>query len=48
MAQGILERALAPFPEALAAFHQARAAKAVCAAVDLAPRAAESNAVLVN
>jgi [FeFe] hydrogenase H-cluster maturation GTPase HydF len=27
MAQGILERALAPFPEALAAFHQAQAAK---------------------
>jgi [FeFe] hydrogenase H-cluster maturation GTPase HydF len=28
MAQGILERALAPFPEALAAFHQAHSAEA--------------------
>jgi predicted GTPase len=48
MAQGILERALTPFPEALAAFHEAQAAKATCAAVDLAPGAAEMSAVLVN
>jgi [FeFe] hydrogenase H-cluster maturation GTPase HydF len=48
MAQGNLERALAPFPEALAAFREARAAKAACPAVDPAPLAAGSNAVLVN
>jgi hypothetical protein len=48
MAQGTLERALAPFPEALAAFREARAAKTACIAADLAPQAAERNAVLVN
>jgi [FeFe] hydrogenase H-cluster maturation GTPase HydF len=48
MAQGILERALAPFPDALAAFREARAAKAVVPAIDLAPHAAKANAVLVN
>jgi [FeFe] hydrogenase H-cluster maturation GTPase HydF len=48
MAQGILERALAPFPEALAAFHEARTAKSACVTLDLTPHAAEVNAVLVN
>jgi [FeFe] hydrogenase H-cluster maturation GTPase HydF len=48
MAQGILERALAPFPEALAAFHEARTAMSACPAAILTPQAAESNAVLVN
>jgi hypothetical protein len=48
MAQGILERALQPFPEALAAFREARAAKAACPTVDPAPLAAGTNAVLVN
>ena len=47
MAQGILERALAPFPEALAAFHQARAAKAKAAA-EQQFHAMETNAALVN
>jgi len=48
MAQGNLERALAPFPEALAAFREARATKTARVAADLAPEAVEGNAVLVN
>ena len=48
MSQGILERALAPFPEALAAFRDARAAKTARVTAELAPEAAERNAVLVN
>jgi [FeFe] hydrogenase H-cluster maturation GTPase HydF len=48
MAQGILERALAPFPEALAAFHAARAASAGYTEADSAPGPAETIAVLVN
>jgi [FeFe] hydrogenase H-cluster maturation GTPase HydF len=48
MAQGILERALEPFPEALAAFHEKQAEKTACIAAGLAPHAAERNAVLVN
>ncbi len=48
MAQGILERALAPFPEALAAFHEARNAKAEIAAANIERRAAEAVGVLVQ
>jgi [FeFe] hydrogenase H-cluster maturation GTPase HydF len=48
MAQGILERALAPFPEALAAFHEGQAAKATRIPANLAPLTAETSAVLVN
>jgi [FeFe] hydrogenase H-cluster maturation GTPase HydF len=47
MAQGILERALEPFPDALAAYRQARAARVDWPAVRRFP-AAETNAVLVN
>lgn len=48
MAQGILERALQPFPQALAAFREARAAKAACPAADPTPIASVTTAVLVN
>jgi [FeFe] hydrogenase H-cluster maturation GTPase HydF len=48
MAQGILERALAPFPEALAAFHEARQVKAAWPKTDHSLHASEPNAMLVN
>ena len=48
MAQGILERALAPFPEALAAYREAQAEKAVVSPANPRPHAAETSAVLVN
>jgi len=48
IAQGILERALAPFPDALAAFREARAAKTACIAADLGHQATERIAVMVD
>ena len=48
MAKEILERALAPFPEALAAFHEARPPEMTCAAVERAPQSAEAEVVQVN
>lgn len=47
-AQGILERALAPFPQTLMAFRQARAAKAEWRAIEKPVGAAEADAALVN
>jgi [FeFe] hydrogenase H-cluster maturation GTPase HydF len=48
MTQGILERALEPFPEALAAFREARARKMAWAAIERAPMLAEAEVVRVN
>lgn len=48
MAQGILERALAPFPEALTAYREVRALKMAWAASERAPMPAEAEAALVN
>ena len=48
MAQEILERALAPFPEALAAYHQARAAKTAWAAIARAAQPVEAEVAQVN
>jgi [FeFe] hydrogenase H-cluster maturation GTPase HydF len=48
MAQGILERALEPFPEALAAYRTARARKLAWAAIERAPQLAEAKAARVN
>jgi len=48
MAQGILERALEPFPEALAAYRNARAAKMAWAAMERAALAVEAKAAQVN
>jgi [FeFe] hydrogenase H-cluster maturation GTPase HydF len=47
MAQGILERALEPFPEAVAAYQEARAAKGGLPTL-LQPGIAEANTALVN
>jgi [FeFe] hydrogenase H-cluster maturation GTPase HydF len=47
MAQGILERALEPFPEALAAYHESRTTKAGFSAVHRL-NTTEANAALVN
>jgi [FeFe] hydrogenase H-cluster maturation GTPase HydF len=48
MAQGILERALEPFPEALEAYREARAQKMAWAAIERAPRLAEAEVARVN
>lgn len=48
MAQGILERALAPFPEALAAYREARAGNTAWAAVERSPQSAEAELARVN
>jgi len=48
MAQGILERALEPFPAALAAYREARAEKMAWAASQRAPRLAEAEVAQVN
>jgi hypothetical protein len=48
MAQGILERALEPFPEALAAYREARAEKMLWAAIERAPQRAEADVARAN
>jgi [FeFe] hydrogenase H-cluster maturation GTPase HydF len=48
MAQGILERALEPFPEALTAYREVRALKMAWAASERAPMPAEAEVALVN
>jgi [FeFe] hydrogenase H-cluster maturation GTPase HydF len=48
MALGILERALAPFPEALAAYREARAGKTPSIPVERSPRLAEAELARVN
>jgi len=48
MAQGILERALEPFPEALMAYREARAEKMAWAAIERAPQIAEAEVARVN
>jgi len=48
MAQGILERALKPFPEALAAYRKAQAAKTLLPALHAVVPTAEARPALVN
>jgi predicted GTPase len=48
MAQGILERALEPFPEALTAYRDGQAAKAVWVAAQRPPQLAEAEVARVN
>jgi [FeFe] hydrogenase H-cluster maturation GTPase HydF len=48
MAQGILERALEPFPEALAAYRETRTAKLASAAIERAPQLAEAEVARLN